>query len=155
MKKLKAEKKSQFPTSGKTGIVFPLTNLDGNLRTSNQQKIAFCQVEHMLCLCQLQGQGACEELESLATKGITSWDAQENFWYWDTQSVWGKELLRDKTLGTAFLPHFHGSRYTPFTFMFIAKHEAYENVYFSVKKPKKAAQPHHSLHPKLPTKTFR
>lgn len=35
------QKESQFPTSGETGIVCPLTNLDGNLRISNQTTNSF------------------------------------------------------------------------------------------------------------------
>lgn len=53
----------------------------------------------------------------------------------------GEKLLRDETLGTAFLPYFHWSRDTPFIFMVLAKHEVFENVYFSVKKPKKLHSP--------------
>jgi len=51
-----AEQKGfQIPTSGKTGIVYPLTNLGGNMRTSNQGRNSFLPaVTHAVSLLTTQ-----------------------------------------------------------------------------------------------------
>lgn len=140
MKKLEAERLPIFHQwKDRNNLSF--NNLDGNLRTSNRKTNSFLPgIAHAVPL-------STTEIGSLWGAGEFSYQScdiigcrRELLVPW-AQGTWGKKLLRDETLGTAFLPHFHCSHDTPFTFIFIAKHEEYENVYFSVMKPKKLHSP--------------
>ena len=139
-----AEQKGfQIPTSGKTGIVYPLTNLGGNLRTWNQHTNSFLPaITRAVSLSTTQ-------MKSLWGVGVFSYRRQgmtgcrrELLILW-AQGIWGKKLLGEGTLWHTIPPSF--PPFTGYTFYlhFYSQSMKYMKTFTSnkVMKPKKRHSP--------------
>lgn len=153
------QKGSQISTSGKTGIVYPLTNLGGNLRTSNQHTNGFLPaVTHAVSLSTTQ-------MKSFWGVGEFSYRRQgmmgcrrELVILW-AQGIWGKKPLGERTLGHSIPPLF--PLFTGYTFYlhFYSQSMKYMKTFTSnkVMKPKRLHSPFtHFIHnfPIKPSSSF-
>lgn len=162
MKKLEAERLPIFHQwKDRNNLSF--NNLDGNLRTSNRKTNSFLPgIAHAVPL-------STTEIGSLWGAGEFSYQScdiigcrRELLVPW-AQGTWGKKLLRVISItlrkrwdsGHSISPSFPLFTWYTFYFHFYSQTWRIWKCLLQCNETKKAAQPHHSLHPQLPTKTSR